>query len=82
MPTANQAATVSTRLTELGVCTGDKSIEQKTSSDAWAPLRGLLGEAGDKESEILPLPSKNSFLLRDEELRFPGDWSANSSALK
>lgn len=45
-------------------------------------MRGLLGEAEGKESEILPLPSKNSFLRRDDELRLPGDWSANSSALK
>ena len=79
MPTASQPATVNPLLTELGVCTGllhctgDNSIEYKTSSDVWAPLRGLLGEAGGKESEILPLPSKKSFLLRDEELRFPGD---------
>lgn len=72
-------------LTELDVSrgllhrTGDNSIEQSTPS-GWLP-HGLCRE-GDKHADTFPFSSKNSFLLRDEELRFSWDWSANSSVLK
>lgn len=69
-----------------GICSiytvnGDKSTGH-TSRDPLALLAGLLGDTEGKESEMLPFTSKKSFLLRDDELRFPGDRSTESPALK